>query len=363
MLNAAPSPSLPPDPADYNYDLPETFIAQTAVEPRDSSRLLVMDRVAGNPDRLQHRHFFDLPEYLSAGDVLVVNRTRVIPARLHGVKHPTGGAVEVLLLERIDDWRWLCWIGGKRARVGTELRLRRHDPALPAVAATVIEVRDGADRVVEFAEPIEPLLAALGEMPLPPYIHTPLSDPERYQTVYARDTGSVAAPTAGLHFTPALMAAIQDKGVTIVYCTLHVGPGTFQPVSAAQLADHHLHSEYAELNAEAAQQINAARSHGGRVWAVGTTSVRTLETAARAARAAGLPSAVMPIAERTMLFLAPGDPFYVVDGIITNFHLPRSTLLMLVSAFAGRERVMAAYESAKREGYRFYSLGDAMLIR
>jgi S-adenosylmethionine:tRNA ribosyltransferase-isomerase len=352
----------PLDPADYDYDLPESFIAQTPADPRDSSRLLVMRRHADQGDVITHRIFRDLPEYLTPGDVLVVNRTRVIPARLHGVKHPTGGVVEVLLLERIDDWRWLCWIGGKRARVGTELRLNRHDPTLPPVKATVIEVRDGADRVVEFAEPIEPLLAALGEMPLPPYIHTRLADPERYQTVYARDSGSVAAPTAGLHFTPALLDTIQSLGVTVAYCTLHVGPGTFQPVRADQLADHHLHSEYAELSAETADQINAVKARGGRVFAVGTTSVRTLETAARIARDRGLTTPVTAIAERTTLFIAPGDPFYIVDGIITNFHLPRSTLLMLVSAFAGRERVLAAYETAKRDGYRFYSLGDAMLI-
>ncbi|MHB8625861.1 MAG: tRNA preQ1(34) S-adenosylmethionine ribosyltransferase-isomerase QueA [Aggregatilineales bacterium] len=342
---------------DFDYDLPPEYIAQTAAEPRDSARLLVLHRANG---RLEHCIFRDLLEYLHPGDALVLNQTRVIPARLHAIKQPTGGAIEVLLLERIDDRRWLCWVGGKRARAGTKLLIQGGNAI--KIPAEVIEVREGAERVVEFVEPIEPYLSALGELPLPPYIHTPLADPERYQTVYARDLGSVAAPTAGLHFTPGLLDMIRVQGVEIVTCTLHVGPGTFQPVRAEQIADHTLHAEYAELSADAAEKINAVKSRGGRVIAVGTTSVRTLETAAWRALECDKSGQVTSIAERTTLFITPGDPFRIVDAMVTNFHLPRSTLLMLVSAFAGRERILDAYEVAKHMGYRFYSLGDAMLI-
>lgn len=348
--------------ADFDYDLPPERIAQTAVEPRDSSKLMVLHRATG---QIEHRIFRDLAEYLKPDDMLVLNQTRVIPARLHGIKQATGGAVEVLLLERITDRRWLAMIGGKRVGAGTSLTIRKEGQ--PSVNATIIEERDGAQRVVEFERPIEPLLDALGEMPLPPYIHTPLADPERYQTVYAHVPGSVAAPTAGLHFTPELLIALKTQGVEIAYCTLHVGPGTFQPVRTEQLAEHKLHAEYAELRAEEAARINAAKLRGSRIIAVGTTSVRTLESAA--IRSAGEASAdvcpwrpVVAIAEPTTLFITPGDRFRVVDAMITNFHLPQSTLLMLVSAFAGRETILNAYEVAKREGYRFYSLGDAMLI-
>lgn len=342
---------------DFDYDLPPEYIAQTAAEPRDSARLLVLHRADG---QLEHRVFHELTGYLNPGDALVLNQTRVIPARLHGIKQPSGGAVEVLLLERIDDRRWLCWIGGKRARVGTRLMIQGKEGV--HVSAEVTEVREGAERVVAFGEPIEPYLSALGELPLPPYIHTPLADPERYQTVYARHPGSVAAPTAGLHFTPELLDAIRARSVEIVTCVLHVGPGTFQPVRAEQIADHTLHAEYAELSAAAAERINAVKAHGRRVIAVGTTSVRTLETAAQRALERNEPGPVTAIAERTTLFITPGDRFRVVDAMVTNFHLPRSTLLMLVSAFAGREQILNAYEVAKRAGYRFYSLGDAMLI-
>lgn len=348
--------------SDFDYDLPPEQIAQTAVEPRDSARLLVIHRADG---RLEHRIFRELPDYLRAGDVLVLNQTRVIPARLHATKIPTGGAVEILLIQRIDDRRWLAMIGGRNIRQGARLALRAE--GVPDIDATVIEVREEAQRIVEFNVPVEPYLDMLGEMPLPPYIHQALSDPERYQTVYAHTPGSVAAPTAGLHFTADLLLRIQAMGVQIAYCTLHVGPGTFQPVKAAQISAHRLHEEYAELTPEDARRVNEARLHGGRVIAVGTTTVRTLETAAlRSAGEAG--AAVCPwrpvlaIAEPTALFIMPGYRFRVVDAMVTNFHLPKSTLLMLVSAFAGRELMLNAYEVAKREGYRFYSLGDACLL-
>jgi len=356
--------------SDFDYDLPSEQIAQTAVEPRDSARLLVIHRSNG---QLEHCIFRDLPEYLRPGDVLVLNQTRVIPARLHATKVPTGGAVEILLIQRIDDRRWLAMIGGKRIRQGSRLKVGAgfkpapaNDP-LPDIEATVVEVREESQRVIEFNVPIEPYLDALGQMPLPPYIHTPLSDPERYQTVYSHIPGSVAAPTAGLHFTADLLLKIQQMGVEIVYCTLHVGPGTFQPVKAEQITAHRLHEEYAELRPEDAKRINEAKLRGGRVIAVGTTTVRTLETAAiRSAGEAGADVCpwrpVVAIAEPTDLFIMPGFKFCVVDAMITNFHLPKSTLLMLVSAFAGRELMLNAYEVAKREGYRFYSLGDACLL-
>jgi S-adenosylmethionine:tRNA ribosyltransferase-isomerase len=355
--------------SDFDYELPPERIAQTAVEPRDSARLLVIHRSDG---QLEHRIFRNLPEYLRSGDVLVLNQTRVIPARLHAAKIPSGGAVEILLIQRIDDRRWLAMIGGKNVRPGSRLALRANG-AVPPIEATVIEAREESQRVVEFTEPVEPYLDALGEMPLPPYIHRPLDDPERYQTIYAHTPGSVAAPTAGLHFTADLLLQIQQMGVEIAYCTLHIGPGTFQPVKTEQIAAHRLHEEYAELGADDARRINEAKLRGGRVIAVGTTSVRTLETAAlRSAGVADETNAsngdvcpwrpVIAIAEPTKLFIMPGFRFRVVDAMVTNFHLPKSTLLMLVSAFAGRELMLRAYEVATQEGYRFYSLGDACLI-
>jgi len=344
--------------SDFNYDLPPQFIAQSAAEPRDSSRLLVLHRDSGE---IEHRIFRDLIEYLRPGDALVLNQTRVIPARLHGTKLATGGAVEIFLLERIDDLHWLAMVGGRRMFKGAQIRLT------DAISAEITEEREGSQRVVRFSEPIEPQLATLGETPLPPYIHEALPDPERYQTVYARIPGSVAAPTAGLHFTPELLLTIQEKGVELIYVTLHVGPGTFQPVRAEQLEAHKLHAEYAELKPEEARRINEVKLRGGRIVAVGTTSVRTLETAAiRSAGEAGVDVCawrpVVALAQQTDLFIRPGDRFRVVDAMITNFHLPQSTLLMLVSAFASREQIANAYEVAKRDGYRFYSLGDAMLI-
>jgi S-adenosylmethionine:tRNA ribosyltransferase-isomerase len=345
---------------DYDYELPPEFIAQTAVEPRDASKLLVVHRQTGE---LEHRVFRDLTAYLRAGDMLVLNQTRVIPARLHARKQ-TGGAAEILLLQPLSPHRWLCMIGASRIKVGTVLTLIGNEVE---ITATVIEMRDETKRVVEFSEPIEPHLDKIGEMPLPPYIHEKLSDPERYQTVYARKQGSVAAPTAGLHFTGELLVKLQEMGVEIAYCTLHVGPGTFQPVREEQIAAHKLHEEYAELTPEEAKRINEAKLRGGRVIAVGTTSVRTLETAAlRSAGEAGTDVCpwrpVIAINEATSLFIMPGFKFRVVDMMVTNFHLPKSTLLMLVSAFAGRELMLHAYEVAKQEKYRFYSLGDACLL-
>jgi S-adenosylmethionine:tRNA ribosyltransferase-isomerase len=339
---------------DFDYDLPAEYIAQTAADPRDSSRLLVVNRA--HPS-LEHRIFRNLPDYLRAGDALVLNQTRVIPARLHGVKAETGGAIEIFLLERITERRWLAFVGGKRMIVGVPISMRRKDG--DAIKAEIVEVREGAERVVEFDRAIEPYLTELGETPLPPYIHTPLSDPERYQTVYAKTPGSVAAPTAGLHFTPELLSRIEQMGIELIYVTLHVGAGTFQPVRTDQLESHKLHAEYAEITPESATRINEVKARGGRLIAVGTTSVRTLESAALRSPTDGT---VLPIHEPTTLFIKPGDRFRVVDAMVTNFHLPQSTLLMLVSAFAGRERILAAYETAKVEGYRFYSLGDAMLL-
>jgi S-adenosylmethionine:tRNA ribosyltransferase-isomerase len=338
---------------DFNYDLPPQYIAQTPAEPRDSSKLMVLHRDTG---QIEDRIFRDVIDYLRPGDALVINQTRVIPARLHGVKAKTGGAVEIFLLERIDDRRWVAMVGGKRMGEGAEILLRRtnNDP----IIAWIIEVRDGARRVVEFDTPIEPHLQELGETPLPPYIHEKLQDPERYQTVYAVAPGSVAAPTAGLHFTPELLQRIAANGIDVITVTLHVGAGTFEPVRAEQIEQHKLHAEYAELSSDAAERINRAKQNGGRVIAVGTTSVRTLETAALRSD----DGQVVPFADHTEIFIKPGDPFRVVDAMITNFHLPQSTLLMLVSAFAGRERMLDAYERAKRTGYRFYSLGDAMLL-
>src|SRR5258706_2876485 len=262
--------------SDFDYNLPPESIAQHAVEPRDASRLLVIHRNSGD---LEHRHFRDLIDYVRPGDVLVLNQTRVIPARLHAHKILGGGAVEILLIERIDDRRWLAMVGGKNVRVGTQLALKAD--GTPDIVATVIEQRVESQRALEFSEPIEPYLDVLGAMPLPPYIHEPLADPERYQTIYSRINGSVAAPTAGLHFTPELLVQIRDKGVEIVYCTLHVGPGTFQSVKTENVAEHKLHEEYAELHPEDAKRINEAKLRGRRVIAVGTTTVRTLETAAK----------------------------------------------------------------------------------
>jgi S-adenosylmethionine:tRNA ribosyltransferase-isomerase len=354
--------------SDFSYELPPEQIAQTPVEPRDSSRLLVLNRQDGG---LEHRRFSHIVDYVRPGDILVFNQTRVIPARLRGHKVPTGGKVEVLLLRREGDRTWRALIGGKRVSEGSRLVITGADGI--AVEATVLSGGERSERVVQFDRPISPLLESLGEVPLPPYIHQPISDPERYQTVYAHTPGSAAAPTAGLHFTPELLFKLRHNQVQMAFCTLHIGLDTFQPVTEEHIEDHRMHTERATLTPEATRAINEARLAGGRIIAVGTTSVRTLETAAlRSAGITGDPyehagdmcpwRPVISIDEPTDLFIRPGYRFRVVDAMITNFHLPNSTLLMLVSAFAGREAILSAYRIAQQEGYRFYSFGDAMLI-
>jgi S-adenosylmethionine:tRNA ribosyltransferase-isomerase len=334
---------------DFDYELPAASIAQEPA-PRGESRLLVLDR--DGPER--HARVRDLPRLLRPGDLLVLNDTRVIPARLFGRRAEGGGRMELLLVERLGDREWNALVKpGKRARPGTAIELA------PGLTAEVIEKDEEGRYRLRFSEPVEPHLERLGHVPLPPYIHRPDTpeDRERYQTVYARSPGAIAAPTAGLHFSEELLREIEAAGVSIVRVTLHVGIGTFKPVSAERIADHRMESERYVIGEEAAAAIRRTRESGARVVAVGTTVVRTLESAALAAggevRAGG---------GATELFITPGFRFQVVDALLTNFHLPRSTLLMLVSAFAGRERVLAAYEEAIREGYRFYSYGDAMLL-
>jgi S-adenosylmethionine:tRNA ribosyltransferase-isomerase len=338
--------------SDFDYELPAASIAQEAA-PRGESSLLVLDREG--PDR--HARIRDLPRLLRPGDLLVLNDTRVIPARLFGQRAAGGGRMELLLIERLGDREWDALVKpGRRARQGTVIEL---DPGL---AAEVVDKREDGRHRLRFSEPIEPHLDRLGHVPLPPYIHRPdtSEDRERYQTVYARSPGAVAAPTAGLHFTERLLEEIAAAGIEIARVTLHVGIGTFKPVAVERIEDHRMDRERYEIGAEAAEAIRRAREsrarEKGRIVAVGTTVVRTLESAALAGD-----GAVLPGTGSTELFITPGFRFQVVDALLTNFHLPRSTLLMLVSAFAGRERVLAAYEEAVREGYRFYSYGDAML--
>ena len=335
--------------SDFMYDLPEERIAQTPVEPRDHSRLMVLHR---DTDQIEHKHFYDVIDYLNPGDVLVINETRVIPARLFG-ERAGGGACEVLLLRQLGPKRWETLVKpGKKLKPGAEItfgggRLR----------ARIAETTDVGGRIVDFDcdGTFEAALDELGEMPLPPYIHERLEDKERYQTVYAKQEGSAAAPTAGLHFTPELLDRIREKGVDVVPVLLHVGLGTFRPVKTENVEEHEMHSEYFEVTAEAAARINAARERGGRVVAVGTTSVRTLESAAEN-------GVLLPRRGETSIFIKPGYRFQMVDALITNFHLPGSTLVMLVSALYDREKILAAYEEAVRDEYRFFSFGDAMLI-
>lgn len=337
--------------SDFDYELPEELIAQTPVKPRDASRLMVLEKQSG---LMTHEHFSHLPELLRAGDVLVFNDTRVIPARLMAHKS-TGGHAEIFLLKRLETRTWEVLVGGKNIKLGAQLMVEGD----PDLQAKVIEQFDGPRRVVRFSRPISPLLSQLGEMPLPPYIHTRLDDPDRYQTVYAQKAGSAAAPTAGLHFSADLLKRLDEKGIIGTFVTLHVGLDTFQPVGAPVVEQHKMHGEWCEIRGEAAQAVNAAKREGRRVIAVGTTSVRVLETAAQHTRAN---QPVSSFSGMTDIFIYPGYQFKTVDGLITNFHLPKSTLLMLVSALAGREHILAAYETAKRERYRFYSFGDAMLI-
>lgn len=331
--------------SDFDYDLPSEYIAQTPIEPRDSSRLLVLDR---GTSKLEHAQFRDVGRFLKPGDLLILNQTRVFPARLY-VRKPTGGRVELLLLRREDLLTWEVLIGGKGLGAGKRMQVEGG----PEV--WIIDMLDGARRCVRFAEPIEPYLPTVGQVPLPPYIHEKLSDPERYQTIYARESGSAAAPTAGLHFTARLLDELQAQGINVATVTLHVGLDTFAPVTEADPKEHKIHSEWCDLPQATADAIRRARGTGGRVVAVGTTSVRTIESAAGE-------NGILPYSGDTNLYIIPGYRFKVVDALITNFHLPKSTLIMLISAFAGRERVLDAYETAKNEGYRFYSFGDAMLI-
>jgi S-adenosylmethionine:tRNA ribosyltransferase-isomerase len=335
--------------SDFDYHLPSKSIAQTPVEPRDASRLLVLDRRSG---RLEHTIFREIGRYLQPPDILVLNQTRVIPARLFARKLDTAGKVELLLLRRIDAYTWETIVGGKGMREGRRLQIES------GPEGEVVSVMDGARRLVRFKELLEPYLQQVGHVPLPPYIHTHLEDPERYQTVYAREPGSAAAPTAGLHFTPQLIDELKQKGIRFASVTLHIGLDTFSPVSEDEPSRHRIHSEWRQITPEAAQAVNQARREGGRVIAVGTTSVRTLESAA----GTGEVENVQAVSGPTDLYILPGHHFDVVDAMITNFHLPRSTLIMLVSAFAGRDTILAAYETARDSGYRFYSFGDAMLI-
>lgn len=337
--------------SDFDFHLPEELIAQRPVEPRDASRLMMIPRDGG---ALMHRHFRDLPQYLNPGDALVLNETRVLPARLLGEREGTGGAVEVLLLKRIDRDRWECLVKpGKKARPGQRISFGGG-----LLVATVLEATEVGGRVIQFAYEgiFEAILEQLGQMPLPPYIHERLEDPERYQTVFARESGSAAAPTAGLHFTPELLDQLRAKGVQIEKLLLHVGLGTFRPVNVEEVTEHKMHSEFYTLTPETADRLNRVRAAGGRIIAVGTTSVRTLETVASED---GL---IKPGQGWTDIFIYPGYRFKAVDGMITNFHLPKSSLLMLVSAFAGRERMLQAYSDAVADRYRFFSFGDAMLL-
>jgi S-adenosylmethionine:tRNA ribosyltransferase-isomerase len=336
--------------ADFDYKLPAERVAQTPIEPRDASRLLVLDRKTGN---LGQKQFCQLGEHLHPGDILVMNETRVIPARVFARKVPSGGRVELLLLRRLDETTWEALVGGKGLNPGRRLRLE--DGPEAEIAASL----DGPRRIIHFAEAVGTYLDAKGQTPLPPYIHTPLTNPERYQTVYARQPGSAAAPTAGLHFTPQLIERLEQQGVKFAWIVLHVGLDTFAPVTEEVPETHKIHTEWCHIPPEAALAINQAHRAGGRVIAVGTTSVRTLESAARMASGTDV---VGEFSGNTDLFILPGYQFRALDALITNFHLPRSTLIMLVSAFVGKERLLNAYQYAIQENFRFYSFGDAMLI-
>ncbi|MDQ7027480.1 MAG: tRNA preQ1(34) S-adenosylmethionine ribosyltransferase-isomerase QueA [Anaerolineae bacterium] len=352
--------------SDFDYTLPESFIAQEPLEPRDSSKLMVLNRQTG---AIKHHIFRDIVDMIQANDVLVMNNTRVIPARLHAIKQETGGKAEILLLRQLNDTDWRVLVGGRRITENTVLVFEGSD-----ITVTVIEVLEASERIVRFSQPVNDLLLDLGEMPLPPYIHTRLEDDERYQTVYSQHKGSAAAPTAGLHFTPDVLLQLRAKGVNLAYCTLHIGLDTFQPVKVNSVTDHKIHSEHAVLDATNAKVINEAKLAGGRIIAVGTTSARTLETGAILS-AGGDPAKphesedrcpwrpVIAFERDTNLFIYPSYKWRVVDAMITNFHLPKSTLLMMMASFAGRETMLNAYEIAKAENYRFFSFGDAMFIR
>ena len=335
---------------DFWYDLPEELIAQTPLEKRDTSRLLVLDRQTG---AVSHRHFYDIIDYLKPGDCLVMNDSRVLPARLLGHR-PSGGAVELLLLKDLGDKKWECLAKpGKKLREGQEVVFGNGE-----LTATVLTVKEDGNRIVEFYfEGIFlEVLERLGKMPLPPYIKAELQDQERYQTIYSREVGSAAAPTAGLHFTNDLLERIRAKGVKTAFVTLHVGLGTFRPVKAEEITDHHMHAELFMISGQTAELLNKTRGNGGRIICVGTTSCRTLESLVNE------DGTFEEKSKWTEIFIYPGYNFKAMDGLITNFHLPESTLVMLVSAFAGRENVLSAYEQAVQERYRFFSFGDAMCI-
>ncbi|MFU0833333.1 MAG: S-adenosylmethionine:tRNA ribosyltransferase-isomerase [Oscillospiraceae bacterium] len=336
---------------DFYYDLPEELIAQTPAEPRDSSRLLVLNRKTGE---MEHRHFYNIIDYLNPGDCLVLNDSRVLPARLYGIKEGTGAKVEFLLLNHRDGNVWEVLTGpGRRAKVGTQFTFG--DGLLHA---EVLDIMEDGNRLVQFScnGNFYEILDKIGQMPLPHYIKSELKDNERYQTVYSKEVGSAAAPTAGLHFTPELLQRIKDKGVEIAFVTLHVGLGTFRPVTAENITEHKMHSEHYYLSAQTADLINRTKQNGGRVIAVGTTSCRTLEAVGTKE------GCIKESAGWTDIFIYPGYQFKVLDGLITNFHLPESTLIMLVSAFAGYEHTMNAYQVAVQKRYRFFSFGDAMFI-
>lgn len=335
---------------DFDYELPPELIAQVPAEPRDSARLMVANRAT---HQVEHTVFREIGKFLEAGDLLVLNETRVIPARLMAKKAVSGGKVEILLLKKLDELTWQALVGGKRVWKETEMlvgdRLR----------ARVVEVLDGAERVVQFDQPVEPHLHEVGETPLPPYIHQRIENvAERYQTVFAKEDGSAAAPTAGLHFTYQLLEELQAKGIRLARIVLHIGLDTFAPVCEEDPAKHRIHSEWCQVSEETVRLINETREQGKRVIAVGTTCVRSLETAAAKSPIGEL----RPYRGYTDLYILPGYSFQVVQGLITNFHLPRSTLLMLVSAFAGRDWILSLYQTAIQMRYRFYSFGDAMLI-
>ena len=338
--------------SDFYYDLPQELIAQTPLERRDGSRLMVLDRESGE---ITHRHFYDLPEYLHPGDTLVLNDSRVLPARLYGHRVPTGGAVELLLLKDQEDGKWECLARpGRRLKPGAEVSFGDGE-----LTATIAEDLQEGKKLVQFHYEgiFLEILERLGKMPLPPYIKEELQNGERYQTVYSKVTGSAAAPTAGLHFTKELLQKIQDMGVSIAYVTLHVGLGTFRPVSAEEVTDHHMHSEFCMISKETAELLNETHRRGGRIICVGTTSCRTLESFAKE------DGTFEESSGWTEIFIYPGYRFKAMDALVTNFHLPESTLVMLVSAFAGREHILNAYNTAVQERYRFFSFGDAMLIQ
>lgn len=343
--------------SDFYYDLPEELIAQHPTEKRDESRLLVLDRKTGN---VEHRVFKDIVEYLTPNDCLVINETRVIPARIYGVKKGTESKVEILLLKDMGDNKWEVLVKpGKKCKVGTVLEFGKKKNGEVLIEATVLDILEDGNRIVElkYDGVLNALLDEIGVMPLPPYIHEKLKEKERYQTVYSRVEGSSAAPTAGLHFTKELLKQIEDMGVKIAKVTLHVGLGTFRPVKEENIEDHKMHSEYYEIDKEACDIINSTKANGGKVFCVGTTSCRTVESAADEN------GFLVPQKGNTEIFIYPGYKFKVLDNLITNFHLPESTLLMLISALANREMILDTYKIAVEKKYRFFSFGDAMLIK